>query len=290
MTPQIISSVKSELGEGPVWDNRENVLWWTDIQSGKIFKTTADGNQTQTYDVGVLVGTIGLCEDERLILATSDGFAFFDPSTERLEFVTDPESDLPNNRFNDGKPDPSGGMVAGTMSMNQSAKAGSLYRLDAQLHVTKVRNKVTTSNGLAWNGAENVMYYIDTPLLKVIAYDFDKESGMLSNPRDQFSMSPSLGYPDGMCIDDEGMLWIANFGGSAVRRWNPYSGELLESINFPASRITCCTFGGEDMHTLFVTSAYVGLSEEQLAEEPDAGALFKLEMPVSGPPPYRFRG
>ncbi len=290
MTPEIITSIKCNLGEGPVWDDQHQQLWWTDINAGKIFSTSMNGLDVQEYDIGDLVGTIGLCTDNRLILATINGFAKFDPESQKLEPIVDPENDLPNNRFNDGKPDPSGGMVAGSMSMKSEPNAGSLYRLDSSRTVTKIRNNVTTSNGLAWNASETVMYYIDTPLLKVIAYDFDQSSGTLSNPRDQFSMSPEYGYPDGMCIDAEGMLWIANYGGSAVRRWNPQNGALLESIDFPASQITCCTFGGPDLSTLFVTSASQNLSDEALAKQPDAGALFKVETPYQGTKAYRFAG
>lgn len=289
MTPEIVVNNKAKLGEGPVWDEQEQCLWWTDIHDGKIYKTDHATGHTTPFDIGIHVGTIGLREAGGLLLATTDGVATFNPTTQKLTMITNPESDKPNNRFNDGKPDPSGGFYFGSMSYTVEANAGAFYHLAVDGTVSTVRSDVTISNGLAWNANEDIMYYIDTPHFKVFAYDFDKETGQASNPRDQFSIDKEYGSPDGMTIDTEGMLWIAHYGGGAVRRWNPATGDLLTTIKFPATQTTCPVFGGPDFKTLYVTSAAQNLSEEDLASQPEAGALFKVETPYQGKPAYRSK-
>lgn len=289
MIPRILTNCTAQLGEGPVWDEREQVLWWTDITDGKIFRTAPDGGQTEAFEIGEPVGTIGLRENGGLILATAVGFATYDPKTQTLKKLVDPEADKPNNRFNDGKPDPSGSFYAGTMPYDQKEGAGAFYRLKPDGEVVTVRENVTISNGLAWNGRQDTLYYIDTPRRLVTAYDYDKKSGHATKPRDIFEISEDLGHPDGMTIDSEDKLWIAHYGGSAVRRWDPESGELLQSIKFPATQITCCTFGGVNMDKLFVTSASQGLSDEEI-EKQSAGALFVVETPYRGLAPFRFKG
>lgn len=290
MNIETILSLNCHLAEGPVWDEREQMLWWVNILDGELHRFDPATGEDRLFEIGCHVGAVGLREAGGLLLATANGFAFFDPEREQLEPITDPEANLPTNRFNDGKPGPDGGFWAGTMAYAVTEGAGSLYRLSPDGQAARVVEDVTISNGLAWNEAETIMYYIDTIPRHVYAFDFDKTTGQISGQRLAFTVPESAGYPDGMTIDREGKLWIAHFGGNAVRRWDPDTGEQLAVIELPASRITCCTFGGPNLDTLYITSAREGMTAAEEALEPLAGSLFRVKMPVQGWAAYRYRG
>ena len=289
MQIETILSLDCTLAEGPVWDERQQVLWWVNILDGELHRYDPATGKNRTFQIGCPIGAVGLCDTNDLILATADGFALFDPQTQELKPIGDPEVHLPGNRFNDGKPSPDGSFIAGTMAYDVTLGAGSLYRLAADKSVTRVASHVTISNGLAWNASETIMYYIDTVTFKVYMFDFDRMTGEISNQRVAFEIPESAGYPDGMTIDTEDKLWIAHFGGSAVRRWDPKTGKLLITIDLPASQITCCTFGGPNLDTLYITSAQEGFTEAQKLVEPLAGALFAVKTAYQGQSAYRFR-
>jgi len=198
-----------------------------------------------------------------------------DRATGNLSRAVDIENHLPNNRFNDGKCDPQGRFWAGTMSLNEEPNAGSLYAFENNIVQKKIEN-VTISNGLAWSIDHKTMYYIDTPTFEVVAYKFEKKTGCISDRQVALKIPIEDGFPDGMTIDDEGMLWIAHWDGWQVTRWNPNTGKKLLCIKLPASKITSCTFGGKDLTDLFITSAYVGLSVDELKAQPLAGSLFVI--------------
>ena len=159
--------------------------------------------------------------------------------------------------------------------MNEEPNAGSLYAFENNIVQKKIEN-VTISNGLAWSIDHKTMYYIDTPTFEVVAYKFEKKIGCISDRQVALKIPIEDGFPDGMTIDDEGMLWIAHWDGWQVTRWNPNTGKKLLCIKLPASKITSCTFGGKDLTDLFITSAYVGLSEDELKAQPLAGSLFMI--------------
>src|SRR5262249_41616042 len=143
---------------------------------------------------------------------------------------------------------------------------GSLYRLGAGHRVERVVRDVTISNGLGWSPDQSTMYYIDSPTFGIDAFDFDVETASVSNRRRLVAFPPEWGLPDGMAIDEEGSLWVAFWGGSSVRRVSP-DGEVLAVVGFPVSRVTSCSFGGDDLMDLYVTSARTELSEEELLAE-----------------------
>lgn len=149
--------------------------------------------------------------------------------------------------------------------------------MDADFGWKKMIDDVTISNGIVWSQDKTRMYYIDTPTQKVMAYDYDNETGKISNPEVAVNIPDGLGYPDGSTMDSEGMLWIAMWGGQAVTRWNPETGKLLERITIPALNVTSCAFGGRNLETLFITTARAGMSEEQISRFPESGGLFKIK-------------
>jgi len=204
--------------------------------------------------------------------------------------IIDPETDKPDNRFNDGKCDPAGRFWAGTMHIRGQPNHGSLYRLDTDMTVHKMVEDVSISNGIVWTADHKTMYYIDTPTRTVYAYDYDNDTGAIDNRRIAIQVPEGIGFPDGMAIDAEGMLWIAHYEGKAVRRWDPASGKILHTIDLPVSRVTACAFVGNNLDTLYITTAINGLSAERHAKEPHAGSLFVAQPGVTGTLTYRFQG
>jgi sugar lactone lactonase YvrE len=193
-------------------------------------------------------------------------------------------------RFNDGKCDPAGRFWVGTMSGSQGKAMGKLYCLDTDLSLHIMETDIRISNGLTWNPEATVMYYIDTPTRQVVAYDYDVDSGTISNKRLIIEIPRQIGFPDGMTIDQEGMLWIAMWHGWNVTRWNPHSGKMLASYETPARNTSSCCFGGSDLQDLYITTARVGNTEEELTSQPQAGGLFRLRATCPGLPTLEFCG
>jgi len=221
-----------------------------------------------------MVGAVALCTNGDFLAALKTGLAFINRTSAEVKLLHHPEIHLPGNRFNDGKCDPAGRFWVGTMALAETSGAGNLYMIEKDLsHFTKIEG-VTISNGMAWSPDHKTFYYIDTPTFQVVAYDYEIQTGDISNRRVAISIEEKEGYPDGMTIDTEGMLWIAHWDGWQVARWSPVTGEKLLSIPLPAARITSCTFGGDDLEDLYITSASIGLTEKQREEQALAGSLF----------------
>jgi sugar lactone lactonase YvrE len=287
-TAELLLDIRADLGEGALWDEREKVLYWVDINGHQVYAYNPITGDNTGYDVGQQVGTVVLRESGGLMLALKHGFAAYDPATDKLVMLADPEADKPDNRFNDGKCDTAGRFWAGTISPEPAQ--GALYRLDTDMSVHKMVEDITVSNGIVWTSDKKTMYYIDSPVRKVYAYNYDNETGAIENCRVVINVPEGKGVPDGMAIDSEGMLWIAHYNGSAVHRWNPVSGEILHTIELPVSRVTSCAFGGDNLDTLYITTAINGMKPEQHANEPHAGSLFVAKTNVTGTLSYRFKG
>ncbi len=285
---ELLVNEQAILGEGPTWDEARQVLYWLDIMGKKLHIYDYAKGTNQTIKLDQMPGTIVPRESGGAAIALQEGFFFMDLETEQLEPIADPERHLPDNRFNDGKCDPKGRFWAGTIHLEGKEHTCALYCLDTNLEVEKKISGVTNSNGLAWSPDETAFYYIDTPTLKVRAYDYDAETGNITNPRDVIHFPEDEGFPDGMTIDEEGMLWIAHFSGSKVSRWDPNSGRQLSSISVPAKHVTSCTFGGPDLDELYITTAK--LDDTNMDEFPHAGGLFRIKTGVKGLPAFRFNG
>jgi sugar lactone lactonase YvrE len=173
------------------------------------------------------------------------------------------------------------------MDMNEKDPAGSVYSFDGK-RCTKLFSSVTISNGLAWSPDQKTLYYIDTPTHIVKSFDYDIVTGQIANPRAAIHIPESLGWPDGMTSDTDGNLWIALWGGAQVTKWNPHTGQLLDQVHVPALQTSSCVFGGKDLNELYVTSARVGMSEENLKKYPLSGGLFKVKTKVTGMPTFEF--
>ncbi len=287
---ELLVDAHALVGEGPIWDAEKGVLYWVDILSSMLYEYNPVTRENRTYAVGQHVGTVVPRASGGLMLALYDGFAAFDPVTQQLTLLADPEAHLPGNRFNDGKCDPAGRFWAGTMAYTDQGTQGSLYRMDADLSVHKMLGDIAISNGIVWSADNATMYYIDSLAMTVRAFDYTLTTGDIANERVVIRVQEGMGLPDGMAIDAEGMLWVAHFGGSCVRRWHPQTGEVLDKIDLPASQITACAFGGPDLGTLYITSAANGFDAQAMAKEPHAGALFQVVPGVKGTPTFAFAG
>jgi sugar lactone lactonase YvrE len=283
MNPELVFDVQALLGEGPVWDHRTEVLNWVDIELGELHFFSPDSSVDRHLKFSKRLGVAIPCSRPgSYILGLEDGIALYNNENENLRYISRPESHLPNNRFNDGKCDPSGRFWVGSMDMGARAESASLYCLDTGMRTSLKLPRATISNGLAWNSDSSLMYYIDTAFPCVYAFDFQKNTAEISNRRVLINIPEHHGLPDGMCIDEQGKLWIAHWGGFNVSRWDPDTGKLLAQVKLPVPQPTSCTFGGKELDTLFITSARTGLSPEMLKRYPKSGGIFGVKTGVRG--------
>ena len=293
MTPTADVVFKDEaiLGEGAIWDDRRQRLLWVDITGKRVGLFEPVSRTNHWVSVDSMVGTVVPTTENDLLIAMQAGVARLDPSSGRVSDLRQPkEHDAQHLRFNDGKCDPRGRLWAGTMALNSERKAGALYCFEANRPVRCCVAGVSISNGLAWSLDHTLMYFVDSPTQAVDVFDYDVETGEISNRRRACEIPAAMGTPDGMTIDQEGMLWVALWGGSAVTRWDPASGRLLAKIAVPATQVTSCAFGGADLKSLFITTAREGLSAEQLRAQLLAGSLFMASPGVAGIPAEVYRG
>jgi len=255
----------SRWGEGPIW--WEGALWHVDTEGRAVCRFDPATGDGQAWDVGERVGTVVPRESGGWVIAGDTGFHFFDSQAGTVRRIHDPESDLPDNRFNDGKCSPDGRFFAGTMSMSRKMHAARLYRLDPDLGCHEVFGPVTTSNGIVWSADGRTVWYIDTPRREVLAFDY--EHGHLGNMRSAFATGHIDASPDGMAIDAADNLWIAFCHGGCVACFDPATGRELARVAFPCSETTACAFGGAELADLYVTT---GVSPNRTEES--AGRLF----------------
>ncbi|PHS08067.1 MAG: hypothetical protein COA78_13095 [Blastopirellula sp.] len=281
---------KATLGEGPAWIAESQRLIWVDIERHLINRLDPATGKNESWAVGCDVGFAVPDTSGNIVAGTRDGIIRLNTETGEITSVVDPESDIPTNRFNDGKCDPRGRIFGGSISYERIVGDASLYRFDTDFQVEKVQDGITNSNGLTWSLDEKTFYYIDTPTRKVDAFDYDVETGAISNRRTVINVPEDLGKPDGMTIDNEGMLWVCLWGGWGVTRWNPETAELIGKINLPCKNVTSCCFGGPNLDQLFISCARTGLTAEELANQPQAGSLFVAEPGVSGQAAVAFGG
>ena len=278
------------LGEGPVWCPREAALYWVDIKAPALHRYRPSDGDTTSWVMPERIGwVIERANGEGLVAGFKDrGFVFLTPGTMAVEVVGQPEPDYPENRFNDAKADAAGRIWAGTMDDNEREASGGLYRLDPNLDWERVDDGYVVTNGPALSPDGRVLYHTDTFEGRIYAFDLSAD-GRLSGKRVFAQIPEGDGYPDGMTCDTEGGLWVAHWGGWRISRFLP-DGTMDRVIEMPVGQVTSCAFGGENCNRLFVTSAAIGLSEQDLEEQPLAGGLFEVEAGMTGLPPGQFGG
>jgi sugar lactone lactonase YvrE len=275
---ECIADVKAVLGEGPVWDPREQALYWVDIPQKRVFRWSQD-LAARTIPVTHHICSLLPRASGGFIGGGYDGFLEIAPDLS-VTLIADPEPDLPANRFNDGKVDRSGRLWAGTMDRHEREASGSLYRLDPDRSWTRIDSGYRVTNGPAFSRDGGTMYHTDSARQIVYAFDLAAD-GSASNRRVHLRYGEGDGYPDGMTVDAEDCLWIAFWDGWCVRRFSP-AGERLAELRVPAQRPTSCAFGGSDLDRLFITTASRDLSAVELGSQPCAGGLFMTSPGVTG--------
>jgi xylono-1,5-lactonase len=279
------------LGEGPLWVARERALYWVDVVGKQVHRYGVELGTQKSWSFKTEVTSLAVREKGGFVGTTRHGFAFFDFTSDHPlpEIFIALETDIPGNRFNDGKVDVHGRFWAGSVDeATWKAEAGNLYRLNADLSIQKKDGPYICSNGPAFSANNNTFYHSETMHGQVFAFDFDG-TGEISNKRPFIKMKAGEGGCDGMTVDSENCLWICHFGGSRITRYSP-QGELLATVSMPVPNVTSCTFGGDDLDTLFITTARYGLSEETLSQNPLAGSLFAYKPGVKGMPTHLFAG
>jgi sugar lactone lactonase YvrE len=289
-SPELILEARADLGEGPAWEPRSEVLYWIDIHAGGLHIFDPLTRTDRSIEVGEFLGCAAPRRAGGLVLGLRSGFATLDLASEKITRLVNPEPGLPGNRFNDGKCDPAGRFLAGSMDDAEVEASGSLYSLASDGSVKTLLTGTRISNGLAWSPDYRTFYFIDTPTRTVMAYDYDLTSGDIANPRPALSVPLELGWPDGMTSDTEGKLWVAMWGGAKLTRWDPDTGKLLAEIPFPALNISSCAFGGPNLTDLYITSARKEMTAEQLAKYPFSGGLFRIKTDIEGMPTFDFAG
>lgn len=286
---ELVLDARADLGEAPSWHGDARLLIWVDITDGLVHRFDPGTERDETFEVGQPVGAAVPTSSGRIAIAANSGFLLLDPATGEIDLIAELDDPEPGTGMNDGKCDPAGRFWAGTKDVEGRRPIGSLYRLDVDRHLTRAATDVTISNGLGWSPDRRTMYYIDSPTYRIDAFDYDVTSGAISNRRHHVEIPRSWGLPDGMTVDEEGFLWVAFWGGSAVRRLAP-DGRVDATVRFPVTQVTSCAFGGPDLSDLFVTSARSALSEAALSEQPLAGGLFRVRPGVRGLPSPPFAG
>jgi sugar lactone lactonase YvrE len=284
---ECVLDCKAALGEGAVWCDRTQALYWVDILAPALHRYEPASGKERAWLMPEPVGTVALGPDNRVLVALASGLAWFDPETDRLDRFLAIEADRPDTRLNDGRCDHQGRLWVGSMSRGTPEPIGVLYRCTVQA-ATPVRTGIKVPNCTAFNPDGRRMYFTDTPTRIVQTFDLDPETGELSGEREFTTFPASHGWPDGATVDAEGGLWVAHWEGGRVSRFTP-DGELDRAIRVAAPRVTCCAFGGPDLGTLFITTARHGLGAEALSKAPLSGGLFAVRPGVAGLPEPRFR-
>lgn len=278
---------RDQLGETPLWCDTTSKLWWLDIEKPKLQSfDPASGRHTVLETRGTFLGSLALTKGEDHLVAIDLELSFLNAETNQETPFVEIESGL-DNRLNDGRVDRRGRFWIGSMDNEYVRPHGSLYRVDPDGQVSKIFEDVMVSNGMAFSPDDTKFYFTDTRRFQSWIFDFDLDDGVISNRQLFADYSDTGDRPDGACVDVDGCLWTAFFGGSRIARYNP-RGEIDRVIELPVTNPTCLCFGGPDFKTLYITTASKFLSEEQLKSEPLAGALLAIEGLGQGFPEHRF--
>jgi sugar lactone lactonase YvrE len=261
-------------GEAPVWDSAHERLLWVDLTGGKLHSLHPSSGTVETRSFGEPVCAAAPQADGRLLVAFAKRVAWVDwDSGQVTDTVCEIEPRIPGNRANDGKCDPAGHFWIGTMSNDGSVEgAGALYRLDDGSRLVRVLDKLTIANGLGWTGDARTMFFIDSATREVWGFDFEPANSSISHQRTVVHVPDELGFPDGMCVAPDDTIWVAHWGAGCVCRWDPQTGELLETIatGCPLTSSCCLTPDG----SLYITTSRLGMQESELETAPLSGTLF----------------
>jgi sugar lactone lactonase YvrE len=265
----------STTGEGAIWHPDRNSLFWVDIEGKKLFEYIPEKKACRVWRFDRMISTVVPETDSTMIVALQNEIVRVNLNSGANTSVVPIPDKNGNVRCNDGKCDPAGRLWVGTMSMKHVKGDGILYMLTSNGKVTEKLKKVSISNGIVWSSDKKFMYYNDTPTNRIARYRYNDSTGEILYDGVAVEIPKGTGSPDGMTIDSNDNLWVAQWGGSGVYCYSPYTGELLMKVDVPALHVASCAFGGEKLDTLYITTARAGLTKEQLDKYPLSGSLFK---------------
>ncbi len=267
-----------------MWHSKRKSCFWTDIEGFGFYEHKWNIDAVLFYQTKYRVSLIVQSDDDNIIIGMHGGIAKMNLDTKELFWISDLEKENINHRCNDGACDSKGRLWIGTMDINFSPGAGALYCISKESVPEKKIGSVTISNGIGWSPDNRHLYFIDSPTQRVQSFYFDEASSNIYFEKDVIKIPKKMGTPDGMAIDEEGMLWIAHWGGFGVYRWNPITGKMIESINLPVPNITSCAFVGENLDHLLITTARQDLTPKELEKYPQSGDVFIVKPGIKGLP------
>jgi sugar lactone lactonase YvrE len=287
-TVEIAQRATAQLGEGPTWDGATERLLWVDILGREVHHLDSVSGSDVVLPTSQDVGAAKPRAAGGLVLNLRDGVALTEPDGGGERWLA--RWPREGCRGNDAAVDAAGRLWAGTMRYDTAPGGGRLYRVDADGDVVTVLDAVTISNGIGWSPDGRLMYYVETPVRRVDAFDVDAETGLVADRRPLVELDADVaGYPDGLTVDAEGCVWVALWEGAAVCRYTP-DGRLDRVVELPTTHPTACTFGGSSLHDLFITTARVALDAAALVGQPLAGSVFVLPDAGTGQPAHAFAG
>lgn len=272
------------LAEGPLWSAAERALWFVDIKSAKVHRYDPAAGRHTSFDVGEAPGFLVPSRSGGFIAGLKAGLHRFDPTSGACTLLQAVEPDRPGNRLNDGAVDRFGRLWFGSMDDSETSPTGSLYRFDDR-GIARIDSGYIVTNGPAFCPQSRTLYHTDTFGRTIYAFDLDGD-GIASNKRVFTVIEEGAGFPDGPTVDSEGCVWTGLFHGWSVRRYTP-DGKLLRTVRFPCANVTKIAFGGDDLRTVYATTARMRLSETDLASQPLAGGLFAFRADIPGLPQYQ---
>ena len=280
--PRNIWPLAAELGEGPVWVQRDRALWFVDIKKQQIHRFDPADASKESWDAPEQVGFVFPAERGGFVAGLQSGLYHFDETNGGFELIVNVEADKPGNRLNDGVVDPHGRLWFGTMDNQEKAKSGAFYCFaDGKVSPTGIAD-ISITNGPAVSPDGRLLYFVDTLKGTIEVADI-ADDGSLGNRRAFTRIEKTDGYPDGPTIDSNGYLWISLYAGWEARRYSP-AGDLVERVRFPVANITKTAFGGADLRSAFSTTARQLLKPDEIAKQPEIGDLFEFRVDVPGVP------
>ena len=278
------------LGECPIWDPRTRRVWWVDILAPALQSFDPSSGEHRRYPLKSReVGSFAIRKAGGFALAMNNGLHAYDPVTGAMRLLVDPEPGVENHRLNDGRADRRGRFWVGSMETEMREPAGSLYRIEPDLKVTRMMARITIPNSIAFSPDDRTFYFADSPRRLIWAFDLDIADGAITRRRVFAELDGDVGGPDGSCVDAEGFLWSAQYRLARIVRYAP-DGRVDRIVALLTSNPTCCAFGGDKLDTLYITTASFRMSPERRAAEPLAGNLFAIQPGVRGLPEAEFAG
>jgi sugar lactone lactonase YvrE len=280
--PRVVWELAAELGEGPVWVERDRALWFVDIKKQQVHRYDPATDERSSWTAPEQIGFVFPAERGGFVAGLQSGLFHFDERTGVFDLIVEVEADKPDNRLNDGVVDPSGRLWFGTMDNGEKAKSGAFYCFtDGEVKRTGI-DGIAITNGPAVSPDGRILYFVDTLKGTLESADIS-DDGTLGERRLFAKIDPKHGHPDGPTIDSEGCVWISLYAGWEARRYSP-AGELIQTVKFPVANITKIAFGGDDLRSAYATTARQMLKPEDIAKQPQIGDLFEFQVDVPGVP------